>query len=637
MKKKDTALSEYLFHQGTNFHAYEYLGCHESRTEQGFLYTVRTWAPNAARLSLVGDPFGWEGEGVPLTRISERGVWEGSYTSPTSLVGARYKLRITTADGRVLLKGDPYALASEGGAGGASVITGEENYTFRDGEWMEHRRRTVCERAGEFLSAPVHIYEMHALSFARHENGSPYTWRELAEPLVPYLKRMGYTHLELLPIAEHPFEGSWGYQTGAYYAPHSHLGTPDDLRYFVDTLHRAGIGVIADWVPAHFPKDGWGLYEFDGRPLYEYQGADRMESRGWGTRYFDLGREEVQSFLVSNALYWLREFHLDGLRVDAVAAMLYRDYDRAEGEWTPNSYGGRENLEAIAFFHKLNGAVAQEFPDALMIAEESTAFPAVTTPVSEGGLGFSLKWNMGFANDLFDYLSRDPLFRRYHHNALSFPMMYAYSERYVLPISHDEVVYGKRSLFSKIAGDRDARFATFRAAMTFFMTFPGKKMTFMGTEFGQENEWNHNAAVEFSTLEDPRHRDLLEFTAALNRFYLATPALWELDFSPAGFAWIDVDNADRNLVAYRRRDARGGEVIAVISFSGADLYDYRLALSEEGIYETVFFSGEWSEGYEKAFQTERDADGVYLMMRVPAFTAILLRRREEGRGFDVYG
>ncbi|MBQ8174474.1 MAG: 1,4-alpha-glucan branching protein GlgB [Clostridia bacterium] len=636
MKKTDTALSQYLFHQGTNFHAYTYLGCHESREGEQYHVTFRTWAPNAASVSVVGDPFGWE-EGFPLSRATDRGVWEGVYVCPASLVGTRYKFRITAADGRILLRGDPYAFSSEGGAGGASFVTKESDYTFRDGEWMEHRRRTVCEKEGEFLSAPLHIYEMHALSFLRHEDGSPYSYRELADFLVPYLKRMGYTHVELLPLAEHPFEGSWGYQIGAYYAPHSHLGSSDDLRYFVDTLHRAGIGVLMDWVPAHFPKDEWGLYEFDGKPLYEYQGYDRMESRGWGTRYFDLGREEVQCFLVSNALYWLREFHLDGLRVDAVAAMLYRDYDRAEGEWTPNSYGGRENLEAISFFHKLNAAVSQEFPDALMIAEESTAFPAVTTPASEGGLGFSLKWNMGFANDFFSYLGRDPIFRRYHHTALTFPMMYAYSERYVLPISHDEVVYGKRSLFSKIAGNRDAKFSTFRAAMTFIMTFPGKKMTFMGTEFGQENEWNHMAAVEFSLLDDPRHRDLLEFTAALNRFYLTTPALWERDFSPEGFSWIDVDNADRNLVAYRRRDARGGEIIVVISFSGSDLYDYRLSLVEEGVYDTVFFSGEWSEGYEKEFRTQRDEGGVYLMMRVPACSAVLLRRREDGVCFTVRG
>ena len=630
MKNTDKALSEYLFHQGTNFHAYDYLGLHGEKLPNGYRYTVRTWAPNARAVSLVGDAFGWDGEGLPLSRASEKGIWEAEYMAERSLAHTRYKLRVETADGRVLLKGDPYAFSSEGGAGGASVVVGEEEFSFCDGEWMEHRRRTVCERDGHFFSAPLHIYEMHALSFLRHEDGTPYSYAELADFLVPYLRRMGYTHLELMPMAEHPFEGSWGYQVGAYYAPLSRLGSPNDFRAFVNRLHRAGIGVLVDWVPAHFPKDAWGLYEFDGQPLYEYQGHDRMESRGWGTRYFDLGREEVQCFLVSNALYWLREFHIDGLRVDAVAAMLYRDYDRSEWEWTPNSFGGRENLEAIAFFHKLGSAVAEEFPDALLIAEESTAFPAVTTPVSEGGLGFTLKWNMGFANDFFDYLSRDPLFRRYHHKALTFPMMYAYSERYVLPISHDELVYGKRSLFSKIAGGRDAQFATFRAAMTFLMTFPGKKMTFMGTEFGQENEWNHMAAVEFSLLDDPRHRDLHAFSAALNRLYLDTPALWERDFSPEGFAWIDADRADANLVAYVRRDARGGEIVAVISFSGSDLYDYRLNLMEEGVYETVFFSGEWGEGYEKEFTTERDEKGVYLMMRVPACTAVLLRRREDG-------
>lgn len=633
MKKTDTALSEYLFHQGTNFHAYEYLGIHESKTDEGYRYTVRTWAPNAAGVSLVGDEWGWDGEGLPLCRVSEGGVWEAEYSSSCSLAGGRYKLRLVTRDGRTFLKGDPYAFFSEGGAGGASIIVGKSDFLFGDGEWMEHRRRTVGERGASFLSAPLHIYEMHALSFLRHEDGTPYSYAELADFLIPYLKRMGYTHVELLPMAEHPYEPSWGYQVGAYYAPLSRLGTPNDFRDFVNRLHRAGIGIFMDWVPAHFPKDGWGLYEFDGQPLYEYQGYDRMESRGWGTRYFDLGREEVQCFLVSNALYWLREFHLDGLRVDAVAAMLYRDYDRAEGEWTPNSWGGRENLEAIAFFRKLGNAVSEEFPDVLLIAEESTAFPAVTAPASEGGLGFHLKWNMGFANDLFDYLGKDPVFRRYHHRALTFPMMYAYSEQYVLPISHDEVVYGKRSLFSKIAGDRDTRFAAFRAVMTFFMTFPGKKMTFMGTEFGQENEWNHDSAVEFSLLDDPRHRALLSFSESLNRLYLSTPALWERDFSPEGFAWIDADNADRNLVAYRRIDTHGGEIIAVVSFSGSDLYDYRLNLPREGVYEVIFFSGEWADSYEKQFVAERDEAGAYLMMRVPACTAVLLRRREDGVAF----
>ncbi len=633
MNRIDTAMAEYLFHQGTNFHAYEYLGCHEEKTAEGaYAYTFRTWAPNATALSVTGDFTDWEGE-IPLTRTSERGVWETVYHSPCPLAGQRYKFRITGGDGITRLKGDPYAFASEGGAGGASVITPSEHYEFRDGEWMEHRRRAIGTREGDYLSTPINIYELHAGSFARHADGSPFSYRELADTLVSYLKFMGYTHVELLPIAEHPFAGSWGYQVCGYYAPTAQFGTPDDFRYFVDRLHTAGIGVLMDWVPAHFPKDEWGLYEFDGAPLYEYQGYDRMESRGWGTRFFDVGREEVQCFLVSNALYWLREFHLDGLRVDAVAAMLYRDYDRADGEWTPNSYGGRENLEAIAFFRKLNAAVAAEFPDALMIAEESTAFPGVTTPADEGGLGFSLKWNMGFANDFFAYLGKEPIFRRYHHTALTFPMMYAYSENYVLPISHDEVVYGKRSFLSKISGTKEERIETFRAAMTFIMTFPGKKMTFMGTEFGQEKEWDHRFGIDFHLLDDPTHRDLRNLVAALNQLYLETPALWELDHVPDGFVWIEPNDADRNALAYRRRAKNGDEVIAVISFSGIDAYDYRLSVPAPGVYDVVFFSGSFAEGYEKSFVAEGQEP--HLMMRLPARTAIILRRRETGVGLTI--
>lgn len=630
MNRMDTAMAEYLFHQGTNFHAYEYLGCHELCMADGsYAYTFRTWAPNAAAVSVTGDFTAW-GEGIPLTRKSDRGVWEAVYQSATPLAGQRYKFRITGRGGEVRLKGDPYAFASEGGAGGASLITPTSRYEFRDGEWMERRRHAIGERGENYLSCPINVYELHAGSFARHADGRPFSYRELADTLVSYLKFMGYTHVELMPVAEHPFEGSWGYQVCAYYAPTGRFGTPDDFRYFVDRLHTAGIGVLMDWVPAHFPKDGWGLYEFDGAPLYEYQGYDRMESRGWGTRFFDVGREEVQCFLVSNALYWLREFHLDGLRVDAVAAMLYRDYDRGAGEWTPNSYGGNENLEAIAFFRKLNQAVAEEFPDALMIAEESTAFPGVTTPAEEGGLGFSLKWNMGFANDLFAYLGKEPIFRRYHHAALTFPMMYAYSENYILPISHDEVVYGKRSFLSKISGTREDRFETARAALTFILTFPGKKMLFMGSEFGQEKEWDHRFGIDFHLLDVPEHRDLRDFVASLNRFYLETPALWEQDHTPDGFAWIEPNDADRNAVAYRRRAKDGEEVIVVVSFSGVDAYDYRLPLPAPGVYDVVFFSGSWGAGYEKSFTAARDATGDYLMMRLPARTAVILARRPEG-------
>ncbi|MBR5044474.1 MAG: 1,4-alpha-glucan branching enzyme, partial [Clostridia bacterium] len=354
------------------------------------------------------------------------------------------------------------------------------------------------------------------------------------------------------------------------YAPTSRFGSPDDFRYFVDTMHRAGVGVILDWVPAHFPKDEWGLYEFDGHPLYEYQGKDRMESRSWGTRFFDLGREEVQSFLISNALYWFREFHIDGLRVDAVASMLYLDYDRLPGEWIPNPDGGNRNLEAVAFLQKLNSVLFAEFPDVLMIAEESTSFAGVTHPVSEGGLGFNLKWNMGWANDFYDYLATDPVFRKYHHHALNFPLMYAFGENYVLPITHDEVVHGKKSLIGKIAGSYEDKFRQFRCALLLQMTYPGKKLLFMGCEYAQFSEWDYKHGLEWFMLDYPIHRETREYVASLNRFYLERPELWEVDFEGSGFGWIDADNAAGNLVSFVRRDAKGNEITVVISFSGSE-------------------------------------------------------------------
>ena len=630
MNRTDTSLPEYFFHQGTNFHAYDYLGCHFRREESGgtpYVYVFRTWAPNASEVRLVSDFTDWS-EGVPLERVSERGVWECEYRSAHSLSGSCYKFRICGENG-IHLKGDPYAFASEGGDCGASRIPAEDAYEWQDAEYLEYRRRTVVRGRGkEDLPIPVNIYELHAASFARHADGSYLSYAELGDELIPYIKYMGFTHVEFMPLCEYPYDGSWGYQICAYYAPTSRFGAPEDFRRLVDRLHTAGIGVLMDWVPAHFPKDEWGLYEFDGRPLYEYQGWDRMESRSWGTRYFDLGREEVQSFLISNALYWLREYHLDGLRVDAVASMLYRDYDRASGEWTPNTYGGNQSLEAVAFLRKLNSAVHGEFPDVLMIAEESTAYPGVTAPVEEGGLGFDLKWNMGFANDFFLYLGKDPIFRRYHHAALTFPMMYAYSEHFLLPVSHDEVVYGKGSLLGKISGSMEEKREMLRAVMVFLATFPGKKMQFMGCEFGQPGEWNYRSSLDWSLLQNPAHMALREYVASLNYFYLSHPALWELDFDPAGFVWVDADRADENLISYRRRSASGEELIVVISFSGSDLPEYRLPLEGPGRYEVVFFSGDWSERYGKEFAAE-EADGrYYVPLYVPARTALILARRE---------
>lgn len=622
--------ASYYFHQGTNNRAYEYLGCHrmDGATAR---YVFRVWAPNAKRVGLVGDFCGWNTP-IDMQRITDRGVFE--CTVDGELEGRSYKFLIVGADGIARYKGDPYAFSSKGTDDGASIVCTVSKHTWKDAAWLNRRKKTICAKDGAFISAPLNIYEVHASSFMRHEGKNGYySYRELADVLVPYVKHMGYTHIELLPMAEFPYDGSWGYQVGAFYAPTSRHGTPDDFRYFVDACHRGGIGVLLDWVPAHFPKDAWGLYEFDGQPLYEYQGRDRMESPSWGTRYFDLGREEVQSFLISNALYFLREFHIDGLRVDAVASMLYLDFDRRPGEWVPNEHGGRENIEAIAFIKKLNGTVLGEFPDALMIAEESTAFHGVTHPTSVGGLGFSLKWNMGLANDLYDYVSGDPVYRKFHHSALTFPLMYAFSENYVLPISHDEVVHGKRSFIDKMHGSYEDKFRQARVALMLLMTYPGKKMLFMGTEFAQFREWDYESSLEWFMLEYPMHRAFRDYTAALNRFYLSRRELWELDFRSDGFTWLLPDERDKNLVAFCRNDAKGKRLIVVLSFSGAEEHidlHLRPCASVDVLFST-------DEGYakENISAPEQTENGCRVHVRVPAFTGIILKEKTKSRTYTL--
>lgn len=564
--KNTSDLGAYYFHEGTNFRAYDYLGCHLEIKNGVYLYTFRTWAPNALSVGLISEFSGWENE-VPFTRISDKGIWELVYSSPVSLEKKAYKFKLTSHNGSVN-KGDPYAKFSRGLDDGASLIFEESRHRWSDAAWLRHRKSTVKTKKGSYLNAPVNIYEVHAGSFLLNDDGAPLSYRELADKLGPYAKAMGYTHVELLPIMEHPFGGSWGYQVCCFFAPTSRYGDPDDFRYFVNKLHSLGLGVILDWVPAHFPKDEWGLYEFDGEPLYEYQGKDRQESRSWGTRFFDLGREEIQSFLVSSALYFFREFHIDGLRVDAVASMLYLDYDRLPGEWIPNSDGTNISLEAVAFFKKLNCAIFSEFPDALMIAEESGSYGSLTKPVSEGGLGFNMKWNMGWANDFYEYLSSDPIFRRYNHKALTFPIMYAFNENYCLPISHDEVVHGKKSFIDKMYGSYQDKFSEMRAALLMMMTYPGKKLMFMGTEFAQFREWNYADSLEWFMLDYPSHSEMRDYVRALNRFYLENEALWSIDFSQNGFSWILPDENERNTAVYRRVATSGKSLIIAINFSG---------------------------------------------------------------------
>lgn len=565
---KNENLAGYYFHQGTNFSSYLYLGCNSCMTEEGIVYSFRTWAPSATAIYLRVDRLGWDNL-IPMQRVTQNGVYEVIINGVDSLEGALYKFEIHSNNG-VHLKGDPYARYSKGLADGASIVFTSNAFPWSDARWMQHRKRSVSTKNGSYLASPVNIYEVHLGSFMRKDDNSYYSYREIADILLPYLKHMGYTHIELLPLQEHPYDGSWGYQVCGFYAPTSRFGSPDDFRYFVNTMHKGGIGVIMDWVPAHFPKDEWGLYEFDGGPLYEYQGRDRQESRSWGTRFFDLGREEIQSFLVSNALYFFREFHIDGLRVDAVASMLYLDYDRDPGEWIPNKDGTNLNLEALAFFKKLNTAIFSEFSDVLMIAEESTSYGLITHPVSNGGLGFNMKWNMGWANDFYEYVSTDPLYRKYNHKALNFPIMYAFTENYCLPISHDEVVHGKKSFIDKMFGEYEDKFLQARASLMLMMTYPGKKLMFMGTEYGQFREWDFANSLEWFMLDYPKHKQYADYVRALNSFYLSHSELWEIDFNERGFMWLLADEADKNCVAYRRIDSEGRSIIVLINFSGTE-------------------------------------------------------------------
>ncbi len=582
----------YFFHQGTDFRAYEFLGVH--KTKNGYVF--RTWAPRADEIYVVGDWNSWE-RTTPMKKISDGGVWE-AFVDRDDIAEQNYKY-LVVGGGREAYKSDPYAVYDETLVHTASKVYQVPGFKWHDGAWMTERMNTVW-RDGRFYPSPMNVYELHLGSWRTRNGETTYgndtaylNYREIADQLVPYVCEMGYTHVELLPVAEHPYDGSWGYQICGYYAPSSRFGRPEDFMYLVDKLHTAGIGVIMDWVPAHFPKDEHGLYEFDGHPTYEYQGKDRMEHKAWGTRCFDLGRNEVQCFLISNALYWLRNYHIDGLRVDAVASMLYLDYDRRPGEWIPNIYGENKCLEAIAFLQKLNDTIHGEFSDAMMIAEESTAWYGVTKSPEIGGLGFNFKWNMGWANDMFDYVQCDPAFRGGCHGKLTFPMMYAYSENYILPVSHDEVVHGKKSLIDKMFGAYEDKFAGMRAFLVYMMTLPGKKLMFMGQEYGQFREWDYQNQLEWFMLDYDKHRKLCDFTAAINHLYLATPALWEIDDGWDGFEWLKVDDDAHNVIAYKRRDARGGEIYVIINFSGAEWKNYELTLPYSGTYR-VLLNTEWT-------------------------------------------
>ena len=573
-------LPAYLFHQGTNYRSYEFLGCLFDSAAGAAVF--RVWAPGAKEVHLVGDFNAWDENACPMRRISDGGIWEVAVGGILS--DQRYKYSVSSGKNKRILKSDPFAYYSETETKTASIVYDLSGYEWTDMEWRESvKQRSLYE-------SPINIYEVHLGSWMRAEDGGPFNYIKIAERLIKYVKEMNYTHIELMPVMEHPFGGSWGYQICGFFAPTSRYGTPHDFMRFIDMCHNAGIGVILDWVPSHFPKDEHGLVEFDGSFLYEAHGIDRIEHPEWGTRCFDYGRTEVQSFLVSNAVFWFDMYHADGLRVDAVSSMLYLDYGRQAGEWTPNTSGGNENLDAIAFLRKLNKTIFEMYPNVMMIAEESTAWPLVSKPIHDGGLGFNFKWNMGWMNDMLEYVETDPLYRKGVHNKITFSFFYAFSENFILPLSHDEVVHGKKSLLNKMPGEYEMKFAGLRVFLGYMMTHPGKKLTFMGAEFGQFREWDTDSGLDWLLLEYPMHSNLKRFVQDLGAFYLATPALWEIDYSWEGFQWICDYDRDRNIITFLRTDRNGERIVVLINFAPVTWHGYRFGVPDSGVYEEVFNS-----------------------------------------------
>ncbi len=621
--KNKSDLPIYLFKQGTNYRAYEFFGAHR----RGKKTVFRVWAPNASYVSVIGDFNGWNNSSNPMHMIDNSGIFECSVDNTYEF--NNYKYYIVSQNGRGVEKADPFAFHTETRPSTASKIY-TPRFKWTDGAYLEERRNK------NHFKSPMNIYEVHLGSWRQHKTDNEFdkvfSYRLLADELCSYVKKMGYTHVEILPITEFPFDGSWGYQVTSYFAPTSRFGEPSDFMYFVNKMHKAGIGVIMDWVPAHFPKDEHGLSMFDGTPLYEYSDMRKREHKGWGTYVFDYGRPEVKSFLISSARYWLDVFHVDGLRVDAVASMLYLDYDRREGEWAPNRYGGREHLEAVDFLRHLNSVILGEKPDCLMIAEESTAWPMVTRPPEMGGLGFQFKWNMGWMNDILKYFSLDPIYRKYNHDKLTFSFMYAFSENFVLPISHDEVVHGKGSLIGKMPGSYEEKFASARAFSAYMMAHPGKKLNFMGSELAQFSEWDYRKELDWNLLEYPMHLSFQKFIEKLNKLYVNTPAFYEVEDSWEGFKWISEGDSSQSVIAFMRIAGNGEKIIVVCNFTPLQREGYRIGVPDEGEYKVLLSTndikfGGWGDKLKKYVSVPEPMHGFEnsLELTLPPLSVIYLK------------
>ena len=616
----DYSLDKYLFHEGKNFRTYEFLGSFLD----GNQCTFRVWAPHAQAVFVSGDFCGWEPTVHELTRINNEGIFEGTVSNVRPYDS--YKYVIKASDGRMLWKADPYARHAQTRPESASKVYEDQNYLWKDETWLKQRSIPFQQ--------PMNIYEVHLGSWKHGENGEFLSYRQLADTLIPYVKQMHYTHIELLPITEFPYDPSWGYQVTGYFAVTSRFGTPDDFKYLIDKAHQNGIGVILDWVPGHFTKDEYGLYEFDGECCYEYSDERKKEHKSWGTRVFDYGRGEVCSFLFSSACYWIEQFHLDGLRVDAVSSMLFLDYDRPQHLAAKNIYGGNENLEVLDFFKTLNYYVQENYPGVMMIAEEATAYPKITAPIQDGGLGFHFKWNMGWMNDSLDYIEENPIYRQWSHNKLTFSMCYAFVENFILPISHDEVVHLKKSLLDKFPVGYDDKFSNYKTFLGYMFAHPGKKLTFMGTEIPQFIEWDENKELDWMLLDFPSHYNAHRFAQELNQYYRKTPALWQQDGGWEGFEWHVVDDASHNVFAFSRKAADGQEVLVISNFSGENWEQYSIGFHDERSYKMGLNSDAKKFGGQgivnRNLKTKQQQCGEFpytLQLTIPAFSTMYLEKK----------